>query len=166
MPRPKRERKIFSLPLIKGFKPFGNHGEQIETLTLLFEEYEAIKLADYNLHTQEEAALKMNVSRPTFTRIYEKARRKIAQAFVEGKAIVIEGGSVSFNNEASDLESGNKYQIEFGKGGFCICLKCDIRIPHKTRKPCRKEGCPKCGKMMLRENSFHHQQINSNSEEK
>lgn len=154
MPRPKRERKIFSLPLIKGFRPFGNKGVEVETLTLLFEEYEAIKLADYNLLNQEEAAKKMDISRPTFARIYENARQKIALALVEGKAIVIEGGNVSLNNEATELSSGNKYTIEFGKGGFCICLKCDIRIPHQTGKPCRNELCPNCGKNMIRENSL------------
>ncbi len=166
MPRPTRKRKIFSLPLVKGFRPFGEQQGQSETLNLLYEEYEAIKLADYNLLTQEQAAKKMNVSRPTFTRIYEKARQKIASALVEGKAIVIEGGNVLLNTEAIEAESGSKYQIEFGKGGFCICLKCDIRIPHQTGKPCRKEECPACGKKMIRENSFHHHQINLNSKAK
>jgi uncharacterized protein len=52
-----------------------------------------MRLSDYEGLTQEQAAEKMNISRPTFTRIYEKARRTIAQAFVEGKAIFIEGGN-------------------------------------------------------------------------
>jgi len=161
MPRPKRERKIFSLPLIKGFRPFGNQGQSGETLCLLFEEYEAIKLSDYNLLTQEEAAKKMNVSRPTFTRIYEKARQTIALAFVEGKVIVIEGGNVAVNNEVAGENSDKKYQIEFGKGGFCICLKCDIRLPHEVGRPCRKVDCPDCGRKMMRENSFHHYNLKS-----
>jgi predicted DNA-binding protein (UPF0251 family) len=156
MPRPKRERKVFSLPLIKGFKPFGNQGEQTETLTLLFDEYEAINLADYKKLTQKQAAKRMNVSRPTFARIYEKARQIIAQAFVEGKAIVIEGGNVSFNDEVSENITGKKYQIEFGKGGFCICLKCEVRLTHETGVPCKKVDCPKCGRKMIRENSFDH----------
>ena len=70
MPRPKRQRKVFSQPLIKGFKPFGNQGKQAETLTLPYDEFEAIKLADYKHLTQEEAAKIMNVSHPTFARIY------------------------------------------------------------------------------------------------
>jgi uncharacterized protein len=48
---------------------------------------------------QEEAAVLMNVSRPTLTRIYEKARKTIAEAFVMGKMIVIEGGEVHFERE-------------------------------------------------------------------
>jgi len=35
----------------------------------------------------------MNISRPTFTRLYDKARKNIARAFVEGKAIFIQGGT-------------------------------------------------------------------------
>jgi hypothetical protein len=60
---------------------------------LLFEEYEAIRLADYENLTQEEAAKKMQISRPTFTRLYDKARKSIAKAFVEGAAILIQGGN-------------------------------------------------------------------------
>jgi hypothetical protein len=41
----------------------------------------------------------MEVSRPTFTRIYESARRKVAQAFVQGRPIVFEGGKVYFDSE-------------------------------------------------------------------
>jgi predicted DNA-binding protein (UPF0251 family) len=66
-------------------------------VSLQYEEYEAIKLADYKGMSQEEAAGIMEVSRPTFTRIYEKARKKVAEAFVEGKTILIEGGNVSFD---------------------------------------------------------------------
>ena len=59
---------------MEGYKPFGIPRRELDSVTLLFEEYEAIKLADYENLTQEEAALKMNISRPTFTRLYDKAR--------------------------------------------------------------------------------------------
>jgi len=68
-------------------------------IILNFEEYEAIRLSDFELSTQVEAAIAMEVSRPTFTRIYESARRKVAQAFVQGKPIVFEGGKVYFDSE-------------------------------------------------------------------
>jgi uncharacterized protein len=92
MPRPKRKRTISNPPIMEGFKPFGIPITQLEPLILLYEEYEAIRLTDYDGLTQEQSAEQMGVSRPTFTRIYEKARRTIAQAFVEAKAIFIEGG--------------------------------------------------------------------------
>ncbi len=92
MPRPKRNRCIEHPPIMEGFKPFGIPMTKLEPIILLYEEYESMRLADYEGLTQAQAAEQMQVSRPTFTRIYEKARRSIAQAFVEGKAIFIEGG--------------------------------------------------------------------------
>lgn len=93
MPNRKRHRKITMPPRMEGYKPFGIPMRELGSVILLMEEFEAIRLTDYENLTQVEAAMKMNVSRPTFTRIYEKARRNIAKAFVEGKAIRISGGS-------------------------------------------------------------------------
>ena len=59
------------------------------------DEFEAIRLLDYEGLDQESAALRMGVSRPTVTRVYASARRKIAEALTEGKAISIEGGPVA-----------------------------------------------------------------------
>ena len=92
MPRPRRKRIIESPPAMEGFKPFGIPITELEPVILLYEEYESMRLADYEGLTQEEAAERMQVSRPTFTRIYQQARQSIARAFVEGKAILIEGG--------------------------------------------------------------------------
>ena len=80
-------------PRMEGFKPFGIPMRDLERVVLLMEEFEAIRLADYENLTQAEAAEKMNISRPTFTRLYDKARKNIARAFVEGKAIFIQGGT-------------------------------------------------------------------------
>lgn len=80
-------------PKMEGYKPFGIPMRDLESVSLLFEEFEALRLADYEDLTQEEAAKKMNISRPTFTRLYDKARKNIAKAFVEGKAIIIQGGT-------------------------------------------------------------------------
>ncbi len=155
MPRPKLKRKIFSLPQIKGFKPFGVDINKVQVVELLFEEYEAIKLTDYQNLTQDEAAKKMDISRPTFTRIYDKARKTIAEALVEGKIIKISGGDIDINDEyTNDKNVKTKYQM--GQGGFCICLKCEIRQEHKSGKPCKSQKCPKCGSGMLRENSYQY----------
>ena len=81
------------LPSMEGFKPFGIPMRELESVHLLYEEFEAIRLSDYEDLTQEEAAEKMHISRPTFTRLYDKARKKIAKAFIEGKAIIIRGGT-------------------------------------------------------------------------
>ena len=98
MPRPQQNRKICIPPKMQGFKPYGIRSKAVESIPLLFDEYETIRLLDYDGLTQEQAAEKMEVSRPTLTRIYERARQKIARAFVEGKMIVIEGGNVEFDS--------------------------------------------------------------------
>lgn len=98
MPRPKRIRKVSNPPHFKGFMPVGLP-EASEAVVLNYEEYEAIRLSDFELLGQVEAAQAMEISRPTFTRIYESARRKVAQAFVVGKPIVFEGGKVFFDSE-------------------------------------------------------------------
>ncbi len=96
MPRKKRDRRLLAPPAIKGLSVYGpkNRSEQV---CLYFEEYEAIKLLDYENMTQEEAAVCMDVSRPTLTRIYESARNKVAQSMVEGKDLLIRGGNFHFD---------------------------------------------------------------------
>jgi len=99
--RPKIIRKIAVPPVASGFRPYGmaQTAKKRESLFLLYEEYEAMRLCDYEKYTQEEASLFMNVSRPTLSRIYMSGKEKIAQAFVEGRNIIIEGGKVYFDSE-------------------------------------------------------------------
>lgn len=98
-PRTKRHRKIGSPPVLKGFKPIGLSMGDIDDVSVQYEEYEAFRLVDYSGLSQEEAAKIMNVSRPTFNRIYNSCLQKIARAFAEGKSIVIEGGDVEFDKQ-------------------------------------------------------------------
>lgn len=99
MPRPKQHRTISTPPIMLGYKPFGIPKSELESVSLLFDEYESIRLLDYLGMNQEQAAEQMGVSRPTLTRIYENARKTIAEAFVLGKMIVIEGGEVQFDRQ-------------------------------------------------------------------
>jgi uncharacterized protein len=85
--------------MMLGYKPFGIPAGALESITLLLEEFEAIRLLDHEGMTQEQAAVCMEISRPTLTRIYEKARKTVADAFVEGKMIIIEGGHVRFGKQ-------------------------------------------------------------------
>jgi uncharacterized protein len=96
-PRTKKIRSIQRRPNFAGFKPFGSQSAGACDIPLNFEEYESIKLCDYEILTHAEASAIMNVSRPTFTRIYESARRKIAKAFVEGGIISFEVGKSIVN---------------------------------------------------------------------
>ncbi len=93
MSRNKKLRHIGYPPLAVYYKPQGMPMYALEQVNLHLEEYEAIRLADYESLKHEEAAERMEVSRPTFTRILESAHKKIADALINGKAIRIEGGN-------------------------------------------------------------------------
>ena len=80
-------RRVVAPPGFKGYKPYGNRHGKKDHVELLYEEYEAIKLADYDLMNHQEASELMGVSRATFARVYESARRKIARAMVETREI-------------------------------------------------------------------------------
>ncbi len=95
-PRPKRKRTIKIPPAVTGFVPESGDFDPNEKVVLCFEEFESVKLSDYDLLTHLEASKEMGISRPTFTRIYDSARKKIAKAFVENRRITIEGGDVDF----------------------------------------------------------------------
>ena len=99
MPRPFRNRRICNPPQMNGFKPFGMPFCESKSIKLQFDEYESFKLVSYDMLAQDEAAERMNVSRPTFTRIYNNALKKIAKAFAECLSIEIEGGNVEFEKE-------------------------------------------------------------------
>lgn len=99
MPRPKKKRKVNNPPQMHGFKPFGIAFCDTEHVVLQYDEYETIKLVIYDKLPQDIAADRMEVSRPTLTRIYNSALSKIGQAFVEGKAIIIQGGEFEFDKD-------------------------------------------------------------------
>jgi len=67
--------------------------KNLREVILPVEEYEAVRLKDLENLEQEECARKMNISQPTFHRLVLSARKKIADALINGKAIKIEGGN-------------------------------------------------------------------------
>lgn len=91
MPRPQRRRRVCSEPEYTEFLPKGSTGYDVVILST--DEYEAIRLVDFEKKTHEQCALQMDISRTTVTEIYERARFKLADSIVNGKRLVIEGGS-------------------------------------------------------------------------
>jgi predicted DNA-binding protein (UPF0251 family) len=87
-----KPRRIFLPPANKNFT--AEKGKGKDSIVLRLDEYEAIRLLDYELMNQVDVAKLMEVSRPTLTRIYEQARRKVALAFVDGRDIEFSGGNV------------------------------------------------------------------------
>jgi len=91
MPRPCIRRRIRGRPLAYYFKPAGIRMISLEEIILTLPEFEAIRLIDLEEIPQEQAAKKMKISQPTFSRILTSARKKISEAIIKGKAIKIEG---------------------------------------------------------------------------
>jgi predicted DNA-binding protein (UPF0251 family) len=89
MPRPKKRRRIHCNPSAYYFKPKGIPMFMLEELILEDDQIEALRLADIENLSHEDAASKMNISRATFGRIVHSARNKIADCIINGKAIRI-----------------------------------------------------------------------------
>ena len=92
MARPQKQRCICSVPCVTGFSPQGC--EPSGSINLTYDEYEVLRLLDHLQMTQEQCAKRMQISRPTVTRIYDEARRKMADMLVDGKSLTIGGGDV------------------------------------------------------------------------
>ncbi|MFA5203934.1 MAG: DUF134 domain-containing protein [Lentisphaeria bacterium] len=90
MPRPRCPRQVAFSPPVVYFKPAGVPLRELEELAVRPDELESLRLADLEGLYQEEAAARMGISRPTFARLIESARRKVADALVNGRAIRLE----------------------------------------------------------------------------
>ena len=114
------------MPQSDYFKPRGIPLSMLEEVVLTVDEFEAVRLADFEGLYQEQAAGKMRVSRPTFGRIVESAHKKVAEALVQGKALKIEGGEF-------EMVSMRKFR----------CYECQHswELPYGTGRP---ESCPAC----------------------
>lgn len=110
MPRPRHCRRVGQLPQANYYKPRGIPLSVLEEVTLTVDEFEAIRLTDLEGLYQADAAEKMNISRQTLGRILESAHKKIADALVHGKALLIKGGPIEIMTASSE-ETGFR---EFG----------------------------------------------------
>jgi len=93
MPRPMKCRRVCCLPENDRFGPLRPHHPIPQAVTMTVEEYETIRLIDLEGLTQEECAGQMSIARTTVQGIYNLARGKLADALVNGKVLVIEGGN-------------------------------------------------------------------------
>lgn len=97
--RPKKTRWIKCSPKERCFKPLCKPLNQAVSVHLSLDEFEAIRLACLEGLKQVDAAKKMKISRPTFSRIITSAHKKIADGLVNIKAIRIEGGCCKILNK-------------------------------------------------------------------
>lgn len=118
MPRPRKWRRVSCLPETDRFGPLNGKFDPNDCIVMTVDEYETIRLIDYEGCTQEECSKKMNVARTTIQGIYFEARRKISDALVNSKALWIQGGEYVLGEGA-------------GRGPCCLPKDC----------PRRKMGC-------------------------
>lgn len=102
--RPKKVRYIQRMPKVTLFSPRGKPGRPDEIL-LTIDQYEALKLADHQGFDQTQGAIVMKVSRPSFGRILREARRRVADAIVNGKIIKIGIGDTQIGVRSKEFIS-------------------------------------------------------------
>jgi predicted DNA-binding protein (UPF0251 family) len=131
MVRPQKSRLVKINPQISYFKPRGVPMIDLEQVQLTVDELEAFRLADFLGMSHEEAGKQMGVSRATFGRIIEQARKIVADALIHGKAISVEGG--------------NYKMVEPAAHRVFLCDHCGWRWeePLGTGRP---KNCPSCAR--------------------
>lgn len=108
MPRPRKCRKVCCLPQSNLFGPLHGAYNGTEAVLMSVDEYETIRLIDYESMSQEECADSMDVARTTIQGIYSSARKKIATSIVEGKTIKIEGGDYRLFDEDERMRGNGR----------------------------------------------------------
>ena len=112
MARPTRCRRICTEPRYSSFHPGSQ--EKKDPVLLTVDEYESLRLIDYEKRTHEQCARQMGISRTTVTEIYERARTKVADCLVNGKPLKITGGN---------------YRLCDGTARQCCGRTCTKQIP-------------------------------------
>jgi len=151
MPRPKKIRCVRFLPQVNYFKPKGIPLMDLEEVVLNVDEFEALNLVDLEDKDQETAANKMGVSRSTFQRILSSARKKVAEAIIQGKALRIKGGNyvMATMRKFECADCGHVWEIPFGTGRPTTCPSCGSTNFHRAaeqRGPGVGRGLGPCGK--------------------
>jgi len=106
MVRPKKHRMVAFNPEISYFKPRGIPMHDLSEVRLTVDEREAIRLADLQGMSHEKAGQQMHISRATFGRIIQQARKIVADALINGKAINIEGGNYKMADQVRTFTCG------------------------------------------------------------
>lgn len=96
MSRPSKSRRVCALPSITEFGPYHTSPSHLsETITLSVDEYETLRLIDYEGMTQEECATQMNIARTTAQKIYNSGRTKLVTMLLNGSKLNIRGGRIT-----------------------------------------------------------------------
>ena len=127
MARSKKQKIVHCPPLHSSYKAAGIMRSTLQRLPLALDEYEAIRLADYLGLDHAEAALEMEISRSTFSRLIEKSRKIIAQFLIEGKELYIEGGNIHFRDNVICCQNcGYMFKISIATS-MTECPECNSK---------------------------------------
>ena len=125
MARPVKLRCVAHFPSVGFFRPMGIPASTLQEVRLSLEEVESIRLKDLEGLEQEECAQRMHISRPTFHRVLESARGKLADALVNGKAIQIEGGNFGLPQSRFRCSNdGHEWDVPFETLARRLPLSC------------------------------------------
>ena len=116
MPRPKRCRRVFALPQYNTFQPTDPTPEDTEPVILTVDEYETIRLIDKEGLSQGECCEFMKISRTTVQEIYSAARKKLAEALVNGQPLKITGGNYRLCSEGEAYCGNGCHKHRHGHG--------------------------------------------------
>ena len=108
----------------------------LASVNITVDEIEAIRLKDLRSLVQEEAAKMMGISQPTFHRVLESARRKVAEAIVEGKVLQIGGGAyeLSENKDIACYDCDYGWKVGFIAPSPMVCVNCESKGDKDERK--------------------------------
>ncbi|MBN1385410.1 DUF134 domain-containing protein [Candidatus Woesearchaeota archaeon] len=163
MVRPRKTRIVNFEPNVTYFKPRAVPLNLLEEADLTIDELETLRLSDLEKLSQADAAEKMRIHQSTFQRTLARAREKVTDALVNGKAIKIHGGEYTMPGRDGTGPSPGRGigrggrgigrmggQLAAGPGGKCVCPKCSYEMPHARGQPCNQITCPKCKSPMTR----------------
>ncbi|SFL53290.1 DUF134 domain-containing protein [Pelosinus propionicus] len=132
-------------PIFRKFVPDGQMNSG--TIILLVEELEALRLKDLDGMDQVNCAIKMGVSRATFQRILQSARKKMVTSLINGQTIIIQGGNYMIKYRKFECKDcGHIWEVEpcseGGKHGYEIpCPQCESMKKIKLAEDGTRHAC-------------------------
>ncbi len=151
MVRSRKTKVIDFEPNVTYFKPRGVLLVDLKEVDLTLDELETLRLANIKKFSQADSAKKMNIHQSTFQRTLARAREKVTDALVHGKAIKIHGGDYSLTGKNKPLSPClRKETVMETATTKCICPECGYEEFYTRGKPCGQIKCNDCGKFMIR----------------